>query len=337
MTEPGLAMARTGPGAGGRVVVALGDVSPGLVQGYLGEGITFIARPGPEDLAVAEGAIVRADASVDAALLARMPKLRALARTGVGVERVDVEAATERGIAVVVTPGSGTAAVAEGAVGMALSLLKRFGPLTAMVREGRWAERAAVTLGDMEGAVLGVIGFGRIGQQVASIGRALGARPMAYDPLAPPLAGASCADLYELASASDVVSLHAPLTSATRHLVDQRFLAAAKAGMVLVNCARGGLVDLDALYEAVVDGRVGGVGLDVFEPEPPAHHPLFDHPNVVLTPHLMGLSERARAATFADAARGVAEVLAGRRPAALANPSWSPPGGPRASASGAGQ
>jgi phosphoglycerate dehydrogenase-like enzyme len=121
-----------------------------------------------------------------------------------------------------------------------------------------------------------------------------------------------------LRAASDVVTLHAPLTDQTRHLVGEAFLARVRLGAVLVNCGRGGLLDLDAVLAALEAGRLAGVGLDVFDPEPPPH-PLFDHTDVVLTPHLMGLTRRATAATFADAAQGVVDVLAGRRPAAVAN------------------
>jgi D-3-phosphoglycerate dehydrogenase len=301
-------------------VVALGDVAPALVLGHLGDGVRFVAEPGGADLAEAQGAIVRAGIVVDDALLAAMPRLRVLARTGVGVDQVDLAAATRRGVAVVVTPGAGTAAVAEGAIGMALCLLKRFGPLTRLVRESRWPERESALVGDLEGATVGLVGYGRIGSRVGALAHAFGASVVAYDPFVGPPPELACADLYELAAASDVVSLHAPLTESTRHLVDGRFLEAAKAGAVLVNCARGALVDLDAVCAAVVAGRLGGVALDVFEAEPPDHHPLFDLPNVLLTPHVMGLSRRARAATFAAAACGVVDVLAGRRPEALANP-----------------
>lgn len=306
------------------VVVGLGRVDPALVLEPLRSHAIFVADPQPEDLAVAAGAIVRADSMVDEAMLDRMPNLRVLARTGVGVDLVDVAAATARGVAVVITPGSGTQAVAEGAIGMALHLVKRFGPLTDLVRGGEWARRGDVIVGDLEGAVIGVIGYGRIGRRVASLAGAFGMRVLAHDPVAAVPADIVCADVRDLAARSDVITLHAPLTDATRHLVDLEFLAATKSGAILINCGRGGLVDLDAVLQALSTGRLSGVGLDVFDPEPPAHHPLFDHPNVVLTPHLMGLSRRATAATFADAARGVADVLAGRRPAALANPDWSP-------------
>jgi len=308
------------------VVVALGAVDETLVAGVLGDGVEFVARPGPQDLAVAEGAIVRADAVVDAALLARAPRLRVLARTGVGVDRVDLAAAGARGIAVVITPDSGTRAVAEGVMAHVLHLVKRLGPLTRLVREGRWAERAGVAVGDLDGATIGIVGYGRIGRRVGELAAAFGMGVLAHDPISPPPAGIDRPDLGELAAASDVLTLHAPLTEATHHLVDAAVLARIRPGAILVNCGRGGLLDLDAALAALESGRLGGVGLDVFDPEPPPHHPLFDHPNVVLTPHLMGLTRRATAATFAAAARGVGDVLAGRRPAALANPDWTPAG-----------
>jgi phosphoglycerate dehydrogenase-like enzyme len=133
----------------------------------------------------------------------------------------------------------------------------------------------------------------------------------------------ACADLGELVEAADVLTLHTPLTDGTRHLVDEHLLARVKPGAILVNCGRGGLLDLDATLAALETGRLSGAGLDVFAPEPARHHPLFDHPNVVLTPHLMGMTRRAMTLTFVDAARGVADVLAGRPPAAVADPEWN--------------
>ena len=284
------------------VVVALGQVDPALVTGVLGDGVSFVPDPGADDLAVAAGAIARADAVVDAAFLDRAPRLRVVARTGVGVDLVDLEAASARGITVVVTPGSGTRAVAEGVLAMALHLVKRLGPLTGLVRDGRWAERGRVPVGDLDGATIGIVGYGRIGRRVGELAGAFGMRVLAHDPFSPPPPEVGCPDLGALAEASDVVTLHAPLTDQTRHLV-----------------GRGALLDLDAALAALEAGRLAGVGLDVFDPEPPPHHPLFDHTDVVLTPHLMGLTRRATAATFADAAQGVVDVLAGRRPAAVAN------------------
>jgi D-3-phosphoglycerate dehydrogenase / 2-oxoglutarate reductase len=305
------------------VVVALGAVDPALVIDVLGEGISFVAEPSEEDLAVAAGAIVRADVVVDSALLDRAPHLKVLARTGVGVDRVDLAVASARGIPVVVTPGSGTRAVAEGVLALTLHLVKRLGPLTELVRDARWADRDRVPVGDLDGATIGIVGYGRIGRRVADLATAFGMRVLAHDPLNPPPDELTCTDLKELAAASDVLTLHVPLTEQTHRLVDEPFLAGVRPGTILVNCGRGGLLDLDSALAALESGQLGGVGLDVFDPEPPQHHPLFDHPNVVLTPHLMGLTRRATAATFADAARGIGDVLTGRRPAAVANPDWA--------------
>ena len=304
------------------IVVALGPVDPAVVEPILGGHAALVTDPGPDDIAVAVGAIARADAVVDAAFLDRARRLRVIARTGVGVDLVDVEAATARGIAVVITPGSGSRAVAEGVLAMALHLVKRLGPLTTLVREGRWAERGRESVGDLDGSTMGIVGYGRIGRRVGELASAFGMEVLAYDPYSPPPSPLARADLSDLAAESDVITLHVPLTEQTHHLVDKEFLAGTRPGAVLVNCGRGGLLDLDAALDALNTGRLAGVGLDVFDPEPPVHHPLFDHPNVVLSPHLTGMTRRAEALTFADAARGVVAVLTGEAPVAVANPDW---------------
>ena len=305
------------------LVVGLGKVEPDLVTGVLGGDIDFVAEPTDADLAVAQGAIVRADAVVDKAFLDRTPRMRVLARTGVGTDLVDLDTATARGIAVVVTPGSGTGAVAEGVIAHTIALVKRLGQYTTLIREGRWAQRTAGgPPGDMDGATIGIIGYGRIGRRVGALAEAFGMRVLAYDPFAPPPAEVACGDLDELIATSDVLTLHVPLTAENHHMVNDEFLGRAKPGAVLINCGRGGLLDLDAALVALQSGQLSGVGLDVFEPEPPAHHPIFDHPGVTLTPHMMGLTRRGTELTFADAAQGVVDVLAGRNPAAVANPDW---------------
>jgi D-3-phosphoglycerate dehydrogenase len=303
------------------VVVALGEVDPTLVTEHLPSHARFVSQPEPEDLARATGAIARADALVDVALLDQMPLLRVVARTGVGVDRVDLAEATRRGIAVVITPGSGTNAVAEGAMAMVLHLVKRLGQTTACVAQGRWADRGELELGDLEGATIGIIGYGRIGRRVADLARAFGMQVLAHDPFVTE-PGPELVGLAELRDRSDVISLHLPLTSETHHLVDAEFLAGVRPGVIMVNCGRGGLVDLDAAAAALERGQLAGVGLDVFDPEPPEHHRLFDRDDVVLAPHLMGLSVGATRTTFAAAALGVADVLEGRDPVAVANPAW---------------
>jgi phosphoglycerate dehydrogenase-like enzyme len=214
---------------------------------------------------------------------------------------------------------------------MILHLVKRLRATTECVARGRWADRGDIVLGDLDGATIGIVGFGRIGRRVGLLARAFGMSVLAHDPYltgtvtGTEVDGAELVDLKQLRSRSDVVTLHLPLTAQTQHLVDDAFLAALPAGAVLVNCGRGGLLDLDAAAKALTDGPLAGLGLDVFDPEPPEHHPVFDHPDVVLSPHLMGLSVGATRATFTAAARGVTDVLAGRRPAALADPAWDLP------------
>lgn len=288
-----------------QIFVALGSVEPDLVEPLLSEHQRLIQDPTDEDLANADAAIVRAAYRVDRELLDRMPALKVIARTGVGTELVDVAEANRRGIPVVITPGSNTASVAEGVFAHLLALVKKLSPLTALVREGRWEQRAAVGVGDLEGFTLGIIGYGRIGRRVARIAEAFELKVLAYDPFAEVPPEIRCDTVEELLEGSDFTTLHVPLTPENQNLI---------------NCSRGGLIDLDAAHEALQSGHLSGLGLDVYDPEPPAHHPLFDHENVVLTPHLMGFTRQGMAHTVRDAAQGAVDVLAGRAPAAVAGP-----------------
>jgi phosphoglycerate dehydrogenase-like enzyme len=249
----------------------------------------------------------------------RMPNLRVLARTGVGTERVDLIAATERGIPIVITPGSNTRAVAEGALAMMLSLTKSLPALDAVVREGRWNDRESVPVGDIDGSTVGIVGYGRIGQRLSELLVALGAEVIAFDPVATVPDALRCDTLPELLSRSHIVSLHVPLLDSTRHMINAATLALMPAEAVLINCGRGPLVDLDAALVALESGHLGGIGLDVFDDEPPTPHPLFQHPRALLTPHVMGLSHKSAAQTFIDAARGIRLVLDGGTAPATAN------------------
>lgn len=300
------------------IVVGLGPVDPSIVEPVLGPRLRFVAQPTEVDLALAQGAIVRAAYPVNRDALERMPQLRVLARTGVGTELVDLQLCAERDIPVVITPGSNTRAVAEGAIGMAAALTKRFAELTRLVADGRWDDRTQFPVGDLDGATLGIVGFGRIGRRLAELGAAFGMRVLAFDEFAEVPAALRADTLEALLAESDVVSLHIPLTSENRNLFDADALSRMKPGAVLVNCARGGLIDLDAALAALESGQLAGLGLDAFDPEPPVHHAVFEHPRVILTPHVMGLSVRSTEATFRDAARGVRDVLEGRTPRALA-------------------
>jgi phosphoglycerate dehydrogenase-like enzyme len=278
-----------------------------------------IAEHLPSAVAIA----ARATAVVDAAAVEAAPKLRVIGRSGVGVDRVDVRAATARGIPVVITPNAGTRAVAEGTLALILHLVKRLGPLTDLVRDSAWDRREQLPLGDLDGATLGIVGYGRIGRRVAELAAVFGMTIIAHDPYADPATvepHVTLTDLPTLLAGADVISLHAPLTRETQGVIDRRALAEVKRGAVLVNCGRGGLLDLDAAHDALRDGRLAGLGLDVYDPEPPDRHPVFGHPDVVLTPHVMALSRRGRQLVFAEMADGIAEVLAGRMAPHVANP-----------------
>ena len=266
--------------------------------------------------------IARGGARIGARLIEEAPELRVIGRSGVGVDRVDVDAATRRGIPVVITPDAGAQAVAEGAIAMMLSLAKRLPLLDRATREGRWEERDRVEIGDFEGSTLGIVGLGRIGRRVAELARPFGMRVVAYDPFAEDAIDVELVDLPALFATSDFVSLHAPLTAETRGLVDESLLTLARPGMILVNLSRGALIrSLDDLLAALESGRLAGLGLDVFDPEPPdVSHPLFRDPRVLLSPHALGMSRRAKERIFREMAEGMAAALRGERPPAVANP-----------------
>ncbi len=301
------------------VVVGLGPVPRDIVQPVLGSAADFIDTPSTEDLAVAVGAIVRADVDVDKAVLEQMPALRVLARTGVGTERVDVAEAARRGIPVAITPGSNTDAVAEGALAHLLALTKSLRPLTSLVSEGRWSERTEHSVGDLAGGTLAVLGYGRIGSRVGTLAQAFGMRVVAFDPFVQVSGVEQAGSAQEAVAEASHISIHLPSTPETTGLIDAPFIAGLRPGAILVNLARGDIADNDALLEGLQSGQLAGVGLDVFPGEPPSHHPLFDHPRVVLTPHVMGLSEQSAKKTFEMAAEAVRAVLGGEQPMAVAD------------------
>ena len=302
------------------IVVGLGDVDPSSVNPAL-EGVArFVREPEAKDLAHAVGAIVRAHVNVDHGLFEQMPQLKVLARTGVGTERVDLSEAARRGIPVVITPGSNTAAVAEGSLAHLLALTKSLTPLTALVREGRWSERASVTVGDLAGGTLAILGYGRIGRRVAGLAGAFGMSCLAYDPYVDSADIPLAATLEEAVATASHITVHLPATPETAGLINRELISTFQPGTILVNLARGEVLDLDAALWGLNVGHLGGVGLDVFDAEPPAPHPLFDHPQVILSPHVMGLTTQSTAETFRQAALGVADVLSGRKPAHQAAP-----------------
>jgi phosphoglycerate dehydrogenase-like enzyme len=231
---------------------------------------------------------------VDAALFDAAPNLRLVQKIGVGVNTIDLERARERGIAVCNMPGTNSRAVAEHALGLMLAVLRQIPRFDGDTRSGAgwgWNPDRQDLLGEISGRTVGLIGFGGIPTLLAPILTAMGARVL-YTARSPRHdAAAAWRSLDDLLAESDIVSLHVPLTPETRHLLDARAFARMKPGAILVNTARGALVDEAALLEALAGGRLAGAGLDVFATEPlPAEHPLYALPNVVLAPHVAWLT-----------------------------------------------
>jgi phosphoglycerate dehydrogenase-like enzyme len=244
------------------------------------------------------------------------PALRVIARVGVGYDAVDVPAATARGVAVTIAPGTNQDAVAEHTFSLMLGLAKSLVPGHLGTRSGGWPR--GVTL-PLRGRTLGLAGLGRIGKAVALRGKAFGMRLLAYDPV-PDTAfaaahGVALVPLERLLAESDYLSLHLPLTAESRHLINKDTLARMKPGAFLINTARGGLVREADLLEALQLGRLAGVGLDVFEQEPPGLQPLFELPNVLLSPHAAGSDTQSLADMAQSAAEAVVALSRGQWPA----------------------
>jgi phosphoglycerate dehydrogenase-like enzyme len=298
------------------MIVATGPVPP-VAEELLGP--IRVASPGQLQalLPETEVLIARGGTIVTAATIAAAPRLRVIARSGIGFSEVDVEAATRRGIPVVLAPTAGAGAVAEGALALILALAKRLPELDRAVKDGRWAERDDADVRDLHGAELGILGYGRIGRRLEALAAAFDMRVRFFDPYVD--GGVTLAGLF---AESDVVSIHAPLTDETRGIVDAPLLEQARPGLLLVNVARGALVrSPDDLLAALESGRLGGVGLDVFEPEPPdVSHPLFAHPRVLCTPHALWRTPGALEGIFREMSEGVLAALRGDRPAGVANP-----------------
>jgi glyoxylate reductase len=259
----------------------------------------------------AEGLLTLLTDRVDAALLDAAPGVRAIANYAVGTDNIDLEAATTRGIPVGNTPDVLTETTAELAFALMLAVARRIVEADAAVRAGDWPEwRPDAFLGrDLHGATLGVVGFGRIGQAVARRAEGFGMTVVHGIPL------------HELLERSDFVSLHAPLTPDTRGMIGADQLAAMKPTAVLVNTARGPLVDTAALERALRDGQIAGAGLDVTDPEPlPAAHSLLTAPNLVVVPHIGSATHRTRESMADMAVDNLLAALAGRRMPHCANP-----------------
>jgi phosphoglycerate dehydrogenase-like enzyme len=288
------------------------------------------ARSPAELQALLDGDVVAAIVSTDpftAEVLASASAstLRVIARVGVGVDSIDVAVATARGIAVTVTPGANEDTVADHTVALMLAALRRVAEKDAAVRAGRWERTGPHAPRLLTGATVGLVGYGNIGRRVARRLAGFDVELIVSDPALDPTGGGgsdpAVVPLDELLERGDVVSLHCPLGPATRGLIGRAELARMRPHAVLVNVARGPVVDEAALIEALRAGTIGGAALDVFETEPPTGSPLLDRADVVLSPHVGGISTASLAEMTHRATATVIDVLAGRRPPDLANPS----------------
>ena len=263
-------------------------------------------------LANADALVVRSATKVNEKLLAAAPKLRVIARAGTGIDNVDLDAASARGILVMNAPGGNSVSVAEHALALMLSLARSVPTADATMKRGVW-DKKKLTGAELRGKTLGLCGLGRIGQEVAARARAFGMEIVANDPFISEAVASSLGirlvTLDELCSTADYVSLHIPATTETRHLFDKTRLAKCKRGIRLVNTARGELIDEGALADAIESGQVAGAALDVFEVEPPKEWRLAQLPQVVATPHIAASTAEAQELVGLETAAAVRDYL----------------------------
>lgn len=280
-----------------------------------------------EKLAGFDAVVVRSATKLTRELLAAGTRLRVVGRAGIGVDNVDVEAATERGILVVNAPTANLLSATEHTMALMLAVARNVPAADRSMKEGTWDRKPFVGV-ELQGKTLGVVGFGRIGQRVTARARAFEMKVVAYDPFLDPAQaerlGVELATIDELFAAADVVTTHTPLTPETRHLVNADRLAKAKPGLLLVNCGRGGVVDEEALLAALESGQVAGAALDVFEEEPTPRLELVRHPKVVATPHIGAQTREAQERIAEETARMVLSALEGKLPAAAVNLPFRP-------------
>ncbi|MBY3473694.1 hydroxyacid dehydrogenase [Rhizobium laguerreae] len=262
------------------------------------------------------GVVVRMGRFGEAAIKAA-PSLRVLSKHGVGVDNIDVDAASRREIPVVVAAGANALSVAEHAIALLFAVVKRIVPLDSSLRAGRW-EKPGFSGKELAGMTIGLVGFGAIARHTAAFAKGLGLKVQAFDPFTDEAAFAEAgvarvADVDDLIASSDIVSLHCPLTPETRDLLDDRRLGLMKPGSFVINTARGGLIDEDALLRAVESGQIAGAGLDTFQTEPPASdHPFWQNQRIVVTPHIGGVTQEANVRVGVDAVEGILAIVEGR-------------------------
>jgi D-3-phosphoglycerate dehydrogenase len=265
-------------------------------------------------LGAASGLVVRSATDVDATLIAAAPGLEVIGRAGIGVDNIDVEAATEAGVLVVNAPNANTISAAEHTMALLLAQARMIPEADASLRSGEW-EKSRFKGVELHGKTLGILGLGRIGSLVAERAGAFGMQVLAYDPYVGEerarRLGVELADLEDVLARADFVTVHLPRTRNTEGLIGKELLAESKPGMRLINVARGGIVDEDALAEAVRSGHVAGAAFDVFSVEPATDSPLFELPQVVVTPHLGASTQEAQDKAGVSVATAVADALHG--------------------------
>ncbi len=272
----------------------------------------------PEELAAVVGNYhglgVRSASKVTAAVLANPGKLRIIGRAGVGVDNIDVAAATAKDILVINTPAGNSTAAAELAVGLLFALARKIPQAAALMRQGIWEKKKFMGV-ELAGKTLGVMGLGNIGRQVAERGIGLKMRVIGHDPVlsadAVLPAGVENVTFHELIERSDFLTLHVPMTKDTKNLFDSAMLAKMKKGACLINAARGGIVNEDALLEALTSGQLAGAALDVFGKEPPDPSPLFAHENLIAVPHLGASTKEAQEKVAVELAEVFVSFLKG--------------------------
>src|SRR5499425_649587 len=267
----------------------------------------------PAEIADADALIVRSATRVTADLLAKAPKLRAVGRAGVGVDNIDLEAATKRGVLVMSTPGGNAVSVAEHTFALILSLARQVPRLDKAIHEGRW-EKSSAAGTEVRGKTLGLIGLGRIGSEVAVRAQAFDMRVLGFDPFISEAAAQEMSvelvPLDQLLAESDYVSLHTALSPATQNLIGAANIGKMKKGARIINTARGELLDETALAAALKSGRLSGAAVDVFAEEPPKNSPLVGLPNVIATPHVAGSTAEAQEEVGTQVAVQIKDYLA---------------------------
>ncbi len=297
-------------------IVVADKISPSASAIFTEHGNWTVVSPDKDalagQLADADAILVRSATFVDAAMMDKAPKLRVIGRAGVGVDNVDLDAATKRGIVVMNTPGGNAVAVAEHTFGLMLSLARHLVRAHTTMQAGKW-EKKTLQGTELRGKTLGIVGLGRVGIEVSRRALAFGMKVIAHDPyVAPSLAqqlNITLATLDEVFAQSDYITLHVGLTPQTQGMINAESLRKMKKGVRLINCARGELLNDGAVVEALQSGQLGGVALDVYSNEPVKDSPLATMPNVILTPHIAGSTHEAQEAVGVQIALQVREYL----------------------------